>query len=313
MAERLPPLTAVRYFEAAARHLSFTKAAQELHVTHSAISHQIKALEEWLGMPLFRRLNRSIVLTEAGQTYMRPVREALEKLGEASRLLRAREQTGTLTVSTMSSFAAKWLVPRLGAFRRQHPGVDVRISTTARLVDFAREDVDVAIRVGRGNWPGLRIDRLMRENLFPVCSPDLLKAGPPLRQPGDLLKHSLLHDFDWSEDLWARWLKVAGVDAGNVKPALTFNQSDLMIQAAMNGLGVALTQEALVRDDLASGRLVKPFDIDMPIDWAYYLVAPESMADRPKVRAFRDWLLAEIAGQDAPPDLPERLRKTSKQ
>lgn len=295
MAERLPPLNAVRYFEAAARHLSFTKAAQELHVTHSAISHQIKALEEWLGLPLFRRLNRTIVLTEAGQAYVRPVREALEKLGDATRALRVRDQAGALTVSTMSSFAAKWLVPRLGGFRRLHPEIDVRISTTARLVDFAREDVDVAVRVGRGNWPGLRIDRLMRENLFPVCSPKLLRGSPPLKQPADLLRQSLLHDFDWSEDLWARWLKIAGIDAGNLKPALTFNQSDLMIQAAIDGLGVALTQEALVRDDLASGRLVKPFDIDMPSDWAYYVVAPEAAADRPKVAAFRDWLLQEIA------------------
>ena len=304
MAERLPPLIAVRYFEAAARHLSFTKAAQELHVTHSAVSHQIKALEEWLGVPLFRRLNRSLMLTEAGQAYARPVRESLEKLGEASRALRSREQTGTLTVSVIPSFAAKFLVPRLGGFRRAHADIDVRISASERLVDFAREDVDVAIRYGRGNWPGLRIDRLVRENIFPVCSPQLLAGPAALRVPADLLQHTLMHDSDWPESMWQRWLAVAGVKAEQLKPSLSFNYSNLMIQAAIDGLGVALSQEALVRDDLASGRLVRPFDIDMPGDYAYYVVTPEAAAERPKVKAFREWLLAEIAASEAPVGTP---------
>lgn len=305
MAERLPPLIAVRYFEVAARQLSFTKAAQELHVTHSAISHQIKALEEWLGVPLFRRLNRSIVLTDAGQTYVRPVREALEKLGDASRALKSREQSGTLTVSVMPSFAAKFLVPRLGSFRRAHPDIDVRISAAERLVDFAREDVDVGIRYGRGNWPGLRVDRLMRENLFPVCSPKLRRGPVPLKTPADLLNHTLMHDSDWPESMWVRWLAAAGVKADNLRPALSFNYSSLMIQAAIDGLGVALAQEALVRDDLATGRLIRPFDIDMPSDYAYYVVSPEATAERPKVAAFRTWLLTE-ASTEAAADAPER-------
>jgi LysR family glycine cleavage system transcriptional activator len=313
MAERLPPLIAVRYFEAAARHLSFTKAAQELHVTHSAISHQIKALEEWLGVPLFRRLNRSLMLTEAGQSYARPVRESLEKLGEASRALRSREQTGTLTVSVMPSFAAKFLVPRLGSFRRAHPDIDVRISANERLVDFAREDVDVAVRSGRGNWPGLRVDWLARENLFPVCSPKLLSGPIPLATPADLLQHTLMHDSDWPDSMWPRWLSVAGVKAEPFKSSLSFNYSNLMIQAAIDGLGVALAQEALVRDDLASGRLVKPFDIDMPSDYANYVVTPEATAERPKVKAFREWLLAEIAASEAAADEgAAKLRRTSK-
>jgi LysR family glycine cleavage system transcriptional activator len=299
MAERLPPLIAVRYFEAAARHLSFTKAAQELHVTHSAISHQIKSLEEWFGMPLFRRLNRSIVLTEAGQAYVRPVREALEKLGEASRALRAREQSGTLTVSVIPSFAAKFLVPRLGSFRRAHPDIDVRISASERLVDFAREDVDVAVRYGRGTWPGLRIDRLVRENLFAVCSPKLLRGPTPLRTPADLVNHTLMHDSDWPESMWERWLAAAGVKIDQPKSRLSFNYSNLMIQAAIDGLGIALAQEALVRDDLATGRLVKPFDVDMPSEYAYYVVAPEATAERPKVAAFRNWLLTEACGNAA--------------
>jgi LysR family glycine cleavage system transcriptional activator len=324
MAERLPPLIAVRYFEAAARHLSFTKAALELHVTHSAISHQIKALEEWLGVPLFRRLNRSLTLTEAGQAYARPVRESLEKLGEASRALRSREQTGNLTVSVIPSFAAKFLVPRLGSFRRAHPDIDVRISASERLVDFAREDVDVAIRYGRGNWPGLRVDWLVRESLFPVCSPKLLSGPVPLKSPADLPQHMLMHDSDWPESMWPRWLAIAGVEAVPLKPALSFNYSNLLIQAAIDGLGVALTQEALVRDDLASGRLVKPFDIDMPSEYAYYIVTPEAAAERAKVKAFREWLVAEIAASEtppasvAPPEQTEdgagaaKLRRTSK-
>jgi len=297
--------------------LSFTKAAHELHVTHSAISHQIKALEEWLGVPLFRRLNRSLMLTEAGQAYARPVRESLEKLGEASRALRSREQTGTLTVSVMPSFAAKFLVPRLGAFRRAHPDIDVRISASERLVDFAREDVDIAVRSGRGNWPGLRVDWLVRENLFPVCSPKLLSGPIPLKSPGDLLQHTLMHDSDWPDSMWQRWLGVAGVKADQRKPSLSFNYSNLMIQAAIDGLGVALAQEALVRDDLASGRLVKPFDIDMPSDYANYVVTPEAAAERPKVKAFREWLLAEIAASEATAETAggeavAKVRRTSK-
>jgi len=315
MAERLPPLIAVRYFEAAARHLSFTKAALELHVTHSAISHQIKALEEWLGVPLFRRLNRSLMLTEAGQAYARPVREALEKLGDASRTLRSREQTGSLTVSVMPSFAAKFLVPRLGGFRRAHPDIDVRISASEKLVDFAREDVDVAIRYGRGNWPGLRIDWLTRETLVAVCSPKLLSGPIPLASPADLLQHTLMHDSDWPEQMWPRWLAAAGVKAEKLNSSLSFNHSSLMIQAAIDGLGVALTQEPLVRDDLANGRLVKPFDIDMPMDYAYYVVTPETTAERPKVKAFRDWLLAEIAASERLAEVDDgtvKLRRTSK-
>jgi len=319
MAERLPPLTAIRYFEAAARHLSLTKAAAELHVTHSAISHQIKALEQWLGVPLFRRINRAVVLTEAGQAYVKPVKEAFERLAEASRVLKAREQAGTLTVSVVPSFAAKWLVPHLGSFRRRHPDIDVRVSATGRVVDFGREDVDVAIRYGRGNWPGLRIEPLIRANLVPVCSPQLLHGPLPLREPADLLRHPLVHDHDWPDDLWIRWLKAAGVEVTKLRPALSFNYSNLMIQAALDGLGVALTEEALVKDDLAAGRLVKPFDVNLGgSDAGYFIVAPETSAERPKVKAFREWLLAEIAASEAPAETGNaeaaaKVRRTSKQ
>jgi LysR family glycine cleavage system transcriptional activator len=294
MADRLPPLTAIRYFEAAARHLSFTKAAEELHVTHSAISHQIKALEEWLGVPLFRRMNRAVMLTDAGQAYVRPVREAFERLGEASRILRAREQGGTLTVSVMPSFAAKWLVPRLGGFRAAHPEIDVRISASEKLVDFNREDVDVAIRFGRGQWPGLRSELLMADELFPVCSPKLLEGPLPLREPADLIRHTLLHDYDWRENVWIRWLADAGVKVESLHHALSFNHSNLMLQAAVDGLGVALTLAPLAGDDLAAGRLVRPFATVLNTGHGHFLVMPEASAERPKVAAFRNWIMDEV-------------------
>jgi LysR family glycine cleavage system transcriptional activator len=302
MAERLPPLNALRCFDIAAKHLSFTKAAAELHVTHSAVSHQIKALEEWLGLPLFRRVNRGLVLTEAGQAYLKPIREAFERLGDATRRLRVRERSGPLTVSVMPSFAGKWLVPRLGRFRQRHPDIDVRISASSELVDFEREDVDIAVRIGRGNWPGLKVELLMHETLFAVCSPRLLEGPDAIREPADIARHTLLSDLDWRFDVWQIWLEAAGLSGLEVRRALSFNYSDLMLQAAMNGLGVALSQNVLAGDDLAAGRLVRPFDISLPSEFAYYVVAPEASADRPKIAAFRNWLKDEAkAGKEAVP------------
>ena len=189
----------------------------------------------------------------------------------------------------------------------------MRISANERLVDFAREDVDVGVRSGRGSWPGLRVDRLIRENLFAVCSPKLLSGPIPLATPADLLQHTLMHDSDWPESMWPRWLAAAGVKAEKLNSALSFNNSSLMIQAAIDGLGIALTQEALVRDDLASGRLVRPFEIDMPSDYAYYVVTPEATAERPKVKAFREWLLGEVAASETPADEGAgQPRRTSK-
>lgn len=299
--DRLPPLTAVRYFEAAARHLSFTKAAGELHVTHGAVSHQVKALEEWLGVPLFRRLNRALALTEAGQIYMGPVREALDRLMEGTRAVRSRDGSGALTVSTLPSFAAKWLVPRLGNFRAAWPDIDVRISATQKLVDFAREDdVDCAIRHGRGpGWPGCESDLLIAEDFAPVCSPKLLDGPIPLNEPADLAQHTLLQDYDWRVDLWDRWLAMAGVSGLASRRALSFNSSNLMIQAAIDGLGIALSQGVLCGDDLAAGRLMRPFKLSVGSDAGYYIVVPKGAAARPKVVAFRNWLLEEAAAYKA--------------
>lgn len=289
---RLPPLNALRAFEAAARQLSFTKAAGELHVTQAAISHQIKALEEWLGMPLFKRQNRSLLLTDAGQAYLPPLREALDRIQDATDKLRERDKSGALTVSTFTSFAAKWLVPRLGRFATAHPDVEVRLAINDALMDFGSEALDVGIRYGRGDWKGLRAERLMTEVVFVVCSPRLLEGPVPLKRPEDLRRHTMLHD-DLPED-WDTWLEAAGVGAIKARRDLAFNHSEMVLQAAIDGLGVALGRSVLVADDLATGRLIKPFDLELPTQAAYYFVCPEGSQDRPKVKAFRDWVTAEV-------------------
>ena len=299
MAERLPPLNALRSFDVAAKHLSFTKAAGEPNVTHSAVSHQIKALEDWLGVPLFRRVNRGLVLTDAGQAYLKPVRDSFERLGEATRRLRIRERSGPLVVSVMPSFAAKWLMPRLRRFRERHPEIDVRIQATSQLTDFAREDVDICIRYGRGVWPDVAVELLMHESMFPVASPRLLEGPVPLKTPADLCHHTLIIDYDWRVDFWQLWLEAADVSGVVAKQTLSFNYSNLMLQAAIDGLGVALSQYALASDDLAAGRLVRLFDYTLPIDYAYYVVVPEGTAQRPKIAAFRNWLLEEAKAASA--------------
>ncbi|MDP6876079.1 MAG: transcriptional regulator GcvA [Alphaproteobacteria bacterium] len=293
---RLPPLNALRAFEAAARQLSFTRAGAELHVTQAAISHQVKALEQWLGLVLFRRRGRAIVLTENGQTYLAAVREGLDLLAAATDRLTQRQDSGILTVSTMASFAAAWLVPRLGRFRAQHPDIDVRLSASDEIVDFARDDVDLAIRYGDGHWPGVEVVPLMTEDLFPVCSPALLLGPHPLRRPEDLRHHTLLHDD--MRETWRLWLLAAGVEGVDPDRGPGYNLSTLVIDAAVDAQGVALARSALIGDHLSSGRLVKPFDVRLPAEFAYYLVHPARALDHPKVRAFRDWVLMEVEAEE---------------
>jgi LysR family glycine cleavage system transcriptional activator len=292
MSRRLPPLNAMRAFEAAARHLSFTKAAEELNVTQAAISHQVKALEEWLGVPLFRRLNRALLLTDAGQNYGPPLGQSFDLLADATDRIRDDDNRGTLTVTTLPSIASKWLVPRLGRFRQAYPDIDLRIDASQHLSDFARENVDVAVRYGRGNWEGTRADRLMTEDFFPVCSPDLIDGDPPLHKLDDLHRHTLLHDDNRTD--WTVWFLAAGIAGGDPKRGPGFTDSSLVLQAAVDGQGVALGRSALAAADLAAGRLVQPFNISLPATFAYYLVCPEATAERPKIAAFRDWLLAEM-------------------
>ena len=291
MARRIPPLTALRTFEAAGRHLSFTKAADELHVTQAAVSHQVKSLEEYLGLKLFRHLNRTLLLTDAGQLYLPPLTDAFEGIDRATHRLRRQLGRAPLTVSVLPSFAAGWLVPRLGRFRQRCPDVDLRIDPTEVLTDFRRDDVDLGIRYGRGSYPGLRADRLMREEFFPVCSPRLLEGSIPLRDPADLVHHTLLHDEATVD--WRTWLLAAGVEGVDAERGITVTDSSMLLRAAIAGQGVALARSVLAADEIASGRLVRPFDVDVPAEFAYYLVYPEESADRPAVAAFREWILEE--------------------
>ena len=292
MGRRLPPLNAVRAFEAAARHLSFTHAAEELNVTQAAVSHQVKALEQRLNVTLFRRLSRGLQLTDAGELYLQELKDILDRLELATERLKVREGAGLLTVSTGTSFAAKWLVPRLHRFRERRPDIDVRVSADDRLTDFARENVDVAIRYGRGNYPGLRVTKLLTDVVIPVCSPALQQGDHPLSTPEDLAHHTLLHDTGVVED-WPSWLRAAGMTAIDASRGPWFSHSSILIDAAVAGAGVGLARRSMVMGDLRSGRLVQPFAISLPAEMAYWVVSPEASADKPKVADFRAWLLTE--------------------
>ena len=292
---RLPSLNGLRAFEAAARHLSFTNAASELNVTQTAISHQIRRLEEELGVRLFIRQNRALALTPQATEYLPGVRAAFNDLRFATDRLLRKDNENVLTVSTLASLAAKWLLPRLPAFQEAHPGIDVRITTSTALVDFKTGDVDAAIRYGRGHWPGLRADWLMADELFPVCSPALITGSKPLRCPEDLAEQTLLHTSAGYNDDWRLWLTAAGLPASiSKRPGLTFDLILVTVQAAIDGLGVAMGRTSYVEADIAKGRLVVPFKIALPADAGFYLVSPEARADSPKLSAYRKWLVASL-------------------
>src|ERR1700752_880606 len=286
MTARLPSLNGFRAFQAAARHLSFTLAAAELNVTQTAISHQIKRLEEELGLRLFIRKNRSLALTPQARDYLPGVRAAFNDLRLATDRLLRKDDSKVLTVSTIASLAAKWLLPRLTDFQEANPGIDVRITTSTSLVDFQRDNVDAAIRYGRGQWRGLRADWLMADELFPVCSPALLNGNKPLKCPEDLRDHVLLHTSGANSDDWRLWLTAAGLPTDISKqPGVTFDLQFVTIQAAIDGIGIAMGRTSYVRDDVAKGRLVVPFKITMPADAGFYLVSPQGRADSPKLAA----------------------------
>lgn len=297
MGRRLPPLNAVRAFEAAARRMSFLKAAEELHVTAGAVSQQVKHLEDWLGVALFRRLPRGVTLTDAGQRYWPELADLLDRLADLSQRVRAEEESPVLTVTTLPSFAARWLIPRLGRLRALHPEMEVHVLASTAVADFSRDGVDVAIRYGRGVYPGLRCDLLLDDAVFPVCGPRLLEGPHPLKKLRDLRHHTLLHDDldpgGLPEVTWASWLMEAGVRDVDPHRGLRFAFTHMTLQAAVAGQGVALAPAGLVADDLAQGLLVRPFALAVPALYSYYVVSPEDTADRPKVAAFRCWLLAE--------------------
>ena len=299
---RLPPLNALRAFEAAARHLNFSRAADELSVTPGAVSQQIQNLEDYVGASLFRRTPRGLLLTDAAQTALPALREAFDRLAEAASLLTAAVDGRRLTLTAAPSFAAKWLVPRLGRFEAAHPLVDVWLSADMELVDFGTGEIDLAIRYGAGPYPGLESVRLMGETVIPVMSPELL-AAKPLNAPADLTGHILLHDGSPDADAscpdWLMWLAARGVKGVEATRGPRFNQSSLVIEAAVGGRGVALAKRTLAQDDLDAGRLVAPMAIATSVDFAYFVVHPKAKGRLPQVKAFVAWLAAEAAAHEA--------------
>jgi LysR family transcriptional regulator, glycine cleavage system transcriptional activator len=293
MPRRLPALNALKAFEAAARHESFTRAAEELCVTQGAVSHQVKALESELGLKLFNRERQRLVITQSGRAYLEVVRDAFDRIALGTERLVQRQSSAVLTVSTSPDFAAKWLVHRLGRFAEAHPRIDLRISATLHQVDFVREDVDLAVRHGDGSWPGLDAMRLSPEQLFVVCSPKLLAGRRRLGKPADLLKFSLLH-LEGS-DAWARWFEAAGVEGAKPSYGPVLNRASMLIDAAVDGQGIALARTTLAAWDLINRRLVRPFSATVRLSTAYWIVCPKAASRLPKIRAFRDWLLAEAA------------------
>ena len=294
MRPRLPPLNALKAFEAAARHESFTRAAEELCVTQGAVSHQVKALEAELAIKLFNRERQRLIITEAGRDYLAVVRDALDWIAVGTERLLQRQNAGVLTVSTSPDFAAKWLVHRLGHFAEAHSTIDLRVSATMHHVDFAREDVDMAVRHGDGNWPGLDAVELSAEQLFAVCSPKLL-SGRRLGKPADILKFPLLH-LDSRAD-WRKWLQAVGISDANDKHGPVLNRASMVIDAAINGQGIALARTTLAAWDLLNGRLVRPFPESLRLSKTYWIVCPKATSKVPKIVTFRGWLLAE-ASQD---------------
>lgn len=300
--DRLPPLNALRAFEASARRLSFTKAAEELNVTPGAISQQIRHLEEFAGAPLFRRTGRQVLLTEVGEATLPILTNAFEQLAEAAHVLRAPKRRNRLMISCAPSFAAKWLAHRLDKFQHLHPEAEVWVSADIAVIDFAGPEIDLAIRYGGGNYEGLRIEKLMSEEVLPVCSPVLLEGEHPLRTPADLKNHTLLHDESPENDPscpdWSSWLTARDIKGVNATRGPRFNQAAVIVEAAASGRGVALAKRAIAAGDLESGRLVAPFaDGTNEIDFAYWTVWPRGRTQSPIAREFIKWIKEEAQSE----------------
>jgi LysR family transcriptional regulator, glycine cleavage system transcriptional activator len=303
MSTHLPPLNALRAFVAAAHHLSFTRAAKELNVTPAAVSHQVKALEEFIGAPLFTRLTRALRLTDRGQAALPKLSEGFDLLADGAKLMAHEQDENVLIVTATPSFGGQWLVPRLIDFQDAYPDIKIRIDASVAIVDLRRDGIDVAIRWGSGEYPGHAADRLFEDEVFPVCSPKLMTGLHPLKTPQDLVHHTLLHsggiisDVSYAE--WPMWLELAGADQVDWRKGPEFSLENMAVQAAVEGHGVALVNTSLVRDELASGRLIQPFEEVIPTDFAYYLVVPNEYRDRLAISAFRTWLLQEVTPLDA--------------
>lgn len=300
MTRRIYPLNSLRAFEASARHLSFVKAAEELYVTPAAVSHQVKKLEEYLSMPLFRRLPHELLLEERGKILMSELREVFLRLDKTMERALASDPRNTLTISADPMFTVKLLVPWLYKFNALHPDINVRISSSFGEIDFQRDDFDAAILFGRGKYPGLKAVKLFEESVTPMCNPRSLegRSYAPLQNLEDLSNHVLLHDdslskLDPASPNWASWLKSAGAEHVDTSQGPHFSQPDHALQAAIDGAGVVLGWRCLAANDIAAGRLEQPFNLALPLGLAFHLVYPEAYADKPELTTFRDWLMEE--------------------
>jgi len=286
----LPPLETFRFFEAAARHLNFTRAAEEMHVTHGAVSQRIKRLEEHLGMSLFRRSSRRMLLTDEGRLLLERVRNAIGEIAEGLEAIRPGDRDRILTISVVPGFAAYWLLPRLLGFIERHPDIEVNIRPTFSLTDFTRDGVDMAVRFGSGTWPGLKSIKLYDEQLFPVCSPSF-RGGRLPRAPAELLKTPLLHD---ERQPWSLWFKAVGLDYRGAGRGQRYAEQTLLLAAAIGGLGVALARASFVKADLESGRLVQLFSQSVRAKSSCYIVYPRGSETLGKIQAFQEWLLEQV-------------------
>ena len=295
---RLPSLNALRAFAVAATHLNLAEAAKELFVTPSALSHQIRNLEQHLGVSLFHRTRRGLRLTDAGETILPGIREAFDLIGDSLSRLHAPKASNILHVSMLSTFAMRWFIPRLFRFQQRHPDIEVRISTSIELADLERGDIDCAIRSGRGHWLGIKADRLFAEHFTPVCSPSLLGSETPLNKPADLKDHTLLHAKLRPDD-WRIWLIAAGLPNLESRQIQMFETRNFAIAAAIRGLGVAIIDPALITEELKDSRLIQPFPQTLPTESAYYFVYPDRKQEKPALALFRQWLLDEAGQMDA--------------
>jgi LysR family glycine cleavage system transcriptional activator len=294
MARQLPPLSALRPFEAAARLESFSRAAEELHLTHGAVSHQVRALEEHLGTPLFSRHGKRVALTAAGRAFAERIRGALAEIAQAAQIASAGRREDRLTVSVLPSFASRWLMPRLIRFMDANPKLEVNVHASTALADFAAEEIDVAVRFGNGPWPPLVCEAFLDDEYFPVASPKLLRGKRP-KEPKDLLRMRVIRDDPGGDrDYWRPWFAAAGVAVDAPLAGPSFNDSTYSLQAAARGEGVALARRSIVGEDLERGTLVRLFKVAVPSRERYWFVSPKETANTPKVKVFRDWVKAEL-------------------
>jgi LysR family transcriptional regulator, glycine cleavage system transcriptional activator len=299
MIRRLPPLSALRPFEAAARLESFSRAAEELHLTHGAVSRQVRALEEHVGAPLFARHGKRVSLTPSGRAFAERIRGALQEIAQAAEAAGVARRDGRLTVSVLPSFASRWLLPRLIRFMDANPKIEINVLTTNALANFGSDGVDIALRYGRGPWPGLACEKFLEDEYFPVASPKMNRGKLP-REPRDLLKVRVMRE---DRDYWEKWFEAASVVVESPPEGPLFNDSSYSLAAAARGEGVAMARSSIVGEDLEHGVLVRLFDVSVRSAESYWFVSPREVAESPKVKAFRDWVKSELR-----PPRPHRRR-----